>query len=106
MKYILLIYADEQGWTEAERELCYGEFIELTHQLKSKGLSASPLQPVATATSIQVRGSKRIIKDGPFSEAREQLGGFFLVDVRTSTKPLPSPREYPAHARARSKYGL
>jgi hypothetical protein len=83
MRYMLLIYADEQAWTEDERELCYGESTDLAHQLKSKGqyVTALPLQPVATATSVRVREGKRTIKDGPFAETREQLGGFFLVDA-------------------------
>ena len=83
MKYMLLIYADEQAWTEAERELCYGESTDLAHQLKSNGqyVSASPLQPVATATSVRVRGGKRTVTDGPFAETREQLGGFFMIDA-------------------------
>ena len=81
---MLLIYADEQAWTETERELCYGESSDLAHQLKSSGqyLTASPLQPVATATSVRVRGGKRIVTDGPFAETREQLGGFFLIDAK------------------------
>ncbi|HET6935330.1 MAG TPA: YciI family protein [Candidatus Angelobacter sp.] len=84
MKYMLLIYADEQAWTEPERQMCYGESVELTHQLKARGqyLGASPLQPVATATSVQVREGKRMVKDGPFAETREQLGGFFMVEAR------------------------
>jgi hypothetical protein len=84
MKYMLLIYADEQAWTETEREQCYGESTQLAHQLKSKGqyLAASPLQPVSTATSVQVRNSKRLVTDGPFAETREQLGGYFMVDAR------------------------
>ena len=84
MKYMLLIYADEQAWTEAEREQCYGESTRLAHQLKSKGqyLAASPLQPVSTATSVQVRDGKRLVTDGPFAETREQLGGYFLVDAK------------------------
>src|SRR5579862_3147991 len=83
MKYMLLIYADEQAWTEPERQMCYGESTELAHQLKANGqfLGASPLQPVATATSVQVRGGKRSVQDGPFAETREQLGGFFMIDV-------------------------
>jgi hypothetical protein len=83
MKYMLLIYADEQVWTEAEREQCYGESTELAHQLKARQqyLAANPLQPVATATSIQVRDGKRLITDGPFAETREQLGGYFLVEA-------------------------
>ena len=83
MKYMLLIYADEQAWTESERDLCYGESIDLAHELKANGqyLAAAPLQPVATATSVRVRGGKRTIHDGPFAETREQLGGYFLIDV-------------------------
>ena len=84
MQYLLLIYADEQVWTEAERERCYAESTELAHELKSKGhcLGALPLQPVATATSVQVREGRRIVKDGPFAETREQLGGFFLIEAK------------------------
>ena len=84
MKYMLLIYADEQAWTEAEREQCYGESTQLAHQLKSQGqyLAAAPLQPVSTATSVKVRNGKRLVTDGPFAETREQLGGYFLVDAK------------------------
>jgi len=84
MKYMLLIYADEQAWTETEREHCYGESTELANQLKSRGqyLGASPLQPVSTATSVQVRSGKQLVTDGPFAETREQLGGYFLVEAR------------------------
>jgi len=83
MKYMLLIYADEQAWTEPERQACYGESTELAHQLNAGGqfVAASPLQPVATATSVQVRGGKKTVHDGPFAETREQLGGFFMIDV-------------------------
>ena len=84
MKYMLLIYADEQAWTESERQNCYGESTQLAHDLKSKGqfLSTSPLQPVSTATSVQVRGGKRFVTDGPFAETREQLGGYFMVEAK------------------------
>ena len=84
MQYMLLIYADEQAWTEAEREQCYGESTQLAHQLKSKGqyLAAAPLQPVSTATSVRMRNDKRLVTDGPFAETREQLGGYFLVDAK------------------------
>jgi len=83
MKYMLLIYADENAWTEPERQHCYGESTDLANQLKSKGqyISASPLQPVETATSVRVREGKRIVHDGPFAETREQLGGYFMVNA-------------------------
>jgi hypothetical protein len=84
MKYLLLIYGDEQAWTEAERAQCYVESTSLAHELQSKGqfLATAPLQPVATATTVKVRDGKRMVTDGPFAEAREQLGGYFLVDAR------------------------
>jgi hypothetical protein len=84
MKYMLLIYGAEDAWTEGERESCYVESVRLTHDLKERGqyLGASPLHPVATATSVRVREGKRLVTDGPFAETREQLGGFFLVEAK------------------------
>ncbi len=83
MKYMLLIYGDEKAWTPAEREHCFVESTQLTHELNASGkfLAASPLHPVATATSVRVRDGKRTVTDGPFAETREQLGGYFLVDA-------------------------
>jgi hypothetical protein len=84
MKYLLLIYADENAWTDDERQHCYAESTQLTHELNSRGqyLAAAPLQSVSTATSIRVREGKRLVTDGPFAETREQLGGYFLIDAK------------------------
>jgi hypothetical protein len=81
---MLLIYADEQSWTEAERQLCYSESTDLAFELKAKEqyISASPLQPVSTATSVRVREGRRSVTDGPFAETREQLGGFFMIRAK------------------------
>jgi hypothetical protein len=83
MKYLLLIYMPENAMTPTERESCYKESTQLCNDLHARGnfLGASPLQPVATATSIRIREGKRMVTDGPFAETREQLGGYFLVDV-------------------------
>src|SRR5215212_6457478 len=84
MKYMLLIYANENAWSDGEREECYHESTKLTHDLNASGqyLGASPLHPVATATSVRVREGKRLVTDGPFAETREQLGGYFLVEAK------------------------
>ncbi len=81
MKYMLLVYLDEQAMTEDEREHCYVESAQLAQNLNSSGqyLDASPLHPVATATSVRVRDGKRVVTDGPFAETREQLGGYYLI---------------------------
>ncbi|MEL6325357.1 MAG: YciI family protein, partial [Cyanobacteria bacterium J06626_23] len=84
MKYMLLVYSDEAAWSEAEQAQCYAESIQLTHQLQANGqyLGASPLEPVAAATSFRIRNGKQLITDGPFAETHEQLGGYFLIDAR------------------------
>jgi hypothetical protein len=77
MKYIWLISIDEQVLSETKREECYQESVHLTNPLKSYGqyLDANPLHPTSTAPSVRVRGGKALVTDGPFAEAREQLGG-------------------------------
>ena len=87
MKYILLIYHDEQTWnglTEAERQDIYREYRQLIQQLQSKGqyLVGNQLQPTTTASTVRVRDAKQLVTDGPFAETREQLGGFFLIEAR------------------------
>ncbi len=84
MKYMLLIYLDEQALDGPEREECYVESAQLAQDLHSNGqyLAAAPLHPVSTATSDRMRDSKRLVTDGPFAETREQLGGYFLIDAK------------------------
>ena len=83
MRYMLLIYLDEQALSEAERESCYRESTQLAHDLAVAGqyVAASPLEPTARATSVRMRQGKRIVTDGPFAETKEQLGGYFLIDA-------------------------
>jgi len=84
MKYMLLVYLNEQALSETEREHCYVESAQLAQELNSSGqyLDASPLHPISTATSVRVRDGKRLVTDGPFAETREQLGGYYLVEAR------------------------
>jgi hypothetical protein len=101
MKYMLLIYSDENSWSDAQREQCYEESVQLTHDLKACGqyVDASPLQPVATATSVRVRDGESMVTDGPFAETREQLGGFFLVDVSDLNEAIRIAARIPAARR-------
>ena len=83
MKYMLLIYLDEQALSETERQECYVESTQLAQQIHSSGkyLAANPLYPTSMATSVRVRNGKRLVTDGPFAETREQLGGYFLIEA-------------------------
>src|SRR5262245_45581800 len=84
MKYMLLIYMAEDAMNPQEREQCYSDSTQLCHDLQSKGqfVTASPLQPVTTATSVRIREGKRMVTDGPFAETREQLGGFYIIEAK------------------------
>ena len=101
MKYLLLVYMNENAMNQAEREQCYGDSTQLCHDLAAKGqfLGANPLHPVATATSLRVRDGKRLVTDGPFAETREQLGGYFLVDAKNLDEALAVAARIPAASR-------
>ena len=80
---MLLIYGDEHALSDGERQQCYRDSTQLAHELQQAGqyVASAPLQPTATASSVRVRNGKRVVTDGPFAEAREQLGGYFLIDA-------------------------
>jgi hypothetical protein len=98
MKYMLLVYLDEQALSEAERLDCYEKSTQLTQNLHSTGhyLDASPLHPTSTATSIRVREGRRLVTDGPFAETREQLGGYFLIDAKDLDEAMEIAARVPA----------
>lgn len=98
MKYMLLIYMSENAMGETEREQCYKDSTQLAQDLQVNGqyLSANPLQPVAMATSVRIRGGKRLVTDGPFAETREQLGGYFLIDAKNLDEAIGIAEKIPA----------
>ena len=86
MKYLCLVYSDEkqlEGWPDGECIACAEGFVASGHML-----AAEALQPVATATTVRVRGGRVSITDGPFAETKEQLAGFYLLDARDLDEAL------------------
>jgi len=83
MKYMLLVYSAESCWTEEERRQCMMASMEICDELEKDGkwIASSPLHSVTTATSVRVRKGGRQIIDGPFAETKEQLGGYYIIDV-------------------------
>jgi hypothetical protein len=101
MKYMLLIYHDEQTWnqhTEAERQQIYTEYRQLIQELKSRGqyLAGDQLQPTSTATGVRERDGKEIVTDGPFAETHEQLGGYFLIEAKDLDEAISIARRIPS----------
>lgn len=81
--YLLLMYAEEGAWPPEDHAPALAQSVDVCHQLHAKGqfVSAAPLQPPETATCVRIRDGSRVVVDGPFSETKEQLGGYFLIRV-------------------------
>src|SRR5246500_5188830 len=86
MKYMLLLYADESAFqalpkAEAERGMAaYSAYTEAVNQAGVR-VASDRLQPVASATTVRVANGKTTVLNGPYAETREQLGGFYMIDV-------------------------
>ena len=80
MKYLCLVYADENKLEGYDDEEC----LAYDAAIRDSGhcLASEALQPVRTATTVRVRNGKVTMTDGPFAETKEQLAGFYLIDAR------------------------
>ena len=83
MKYMLLVYSPENAWNPEEWSKCVETSMGICREMAAKGqlLSAAPLLPVATGTTVRVRDGQLFITTGPFAETIEQLGGYYIIDV-------------------------
>jgi hypothetical protein len=86
MQYMLLIHANEaaeQAMSQEKMGQIMAAFGAYTEALKKEGayLGSNRLQPVAAATTVRVRDGKTTVLNGPYAETREQLGGYYLIDV-------------------------
>ena len=93
MRYLLMIYTDEKAEaakSEADMGALLGEYNAYTAAVTKAGKfqAGEALQPTSTSTSVRVRGGKKLVTDGPFAETKEQLGGFYLIDVRDLDEAL------------------
>jgi hypothetical protein len=87
MKYLCLVYHDEAELkTLAESDYCaiVEEILDYREYLRKSGhcIASEIVQPAQMATTIRVRNDKVSIVAGPFGEANEQLGAFYLIDAR------------------------
>jgi hypothetical protein len=86
MKYLLLFFADEakiQSEGKAREERVSPAYAAYMEAMKKAGVlvGAERLRPSASATTVRAPNGKPQVLDGPYAETKEQLGGFFLVDV-------------------------
>lgn len=86
MKYILLIYGDERVWqsmSEEEMKRVYEAHSAYGEAMAKAGVmrGGAELKPVSTATSVRFSGGRPKVVDGPFAETKEQLGGYYVIEV-------------------------
>jgi hypothetical protein len=86
MQYMLMLYVNEGGWsklTPAEQEQGVAAYTAFTEALTKAGAlkSANRLQGSSAATIVRVANGKPQVLDGPYAESKEQLGGYYLIDV-------------------------
>jgi hypothetical protein len=89
-RYLLLIHGEEAPWeeaTDADRAAMYEEYGALVERMRAQGhlVEADELRPAADATIVRVRDGATRTMDGPFTETKEQLGGYFLVECDLET---------------------
>ena len=101
MQYMLLIYVDEaqlEGRDEAEAQATTREYMTFTGSIRESGnfVDGARLEPSTMATSVRVRDGQTLVTDGPFAETKEQLGGFYQLDVPSLDEALAWAKRVPS----------
>jgi hypothetical protein len=86
MQYLLMAYVDETGWpklSKSEQEQGIAAYAAYSEALKTSGVmkGSNRLQPSSVATTVRSTNGKSQVLDGPYVDSKEQLGGYFLIDV-------------------------
>ena len=90
MKYMLLIYDNENANLPESERSTMEEWFSYTQAMRESGvyLGGDPLHRTPEASSVRVRDGERMITDGPFAETTEQLGGYYMVEVETKEQAI------------------
>ncbi len=86
MEYLLMLHSEEAGWdqmTKEQQQQGYAAYMAYTDALKQAGAlrGSNRLRPSANSTTVRVANGKPQVLDGPYVESKEQIGGYYLIDV-------------------------
>lgn len=101
MKYLLAIYEDEANFPGAEEGEAWRDVLakhtEFSGALAQAGItfSGAGLQGVHAATTVRTTAGAQAVHDGPFAETREQLGGFYIIEVPDLDQAIAWARRVP-----------
>jgi hypothetical protein len=93
VKYLALIYADESGWdalADADRDAMIEQYVAFSREGEAAGviLDGAELAPTRGATTVRVREGQTSVTDGPYAEAKEALGGYYLLECASMDEAL------------------
>jgi hypothetical protein len=103
MKYLCLIYDNEQEWADmpkARSDALMADYFAFSDDLAKSGkmIAGEALHPVHTATTVRIRDGRMVTTDGPYAETKEQLGGFYLIDAADLNEAIQVAARIPSAA--------
>ncbi|MAG59072.1 MAG: hypothetical protein CMJ83_22525 [Planctomycetes bacterium] len=102
MRYLLLMCSDEKAEAGAPAEMMagiVGEYVAVTTEMEEKGVcqDSNRLRPTTEATTLRMNDDGAVqIMDGPFAETKEQMGGYYLIDVKDLDEAIAWAKRFPA----------
>ncbi|MGL4574000.1 MAG: YciI family protein [Burkholderiaceae bacterium] len=98
MKYLCLVYLDQENWNACPDPTCFA-YVQ-TLQQSGHLVAGDPLHPVHTATTVRMRNGQVSVTDGPFAETKEALAGYYLIDAKDLNEAIQIAAKIPP-----AKYG-
>jgi hypothetical protein len=104
MRYTILLFESETDFrtrrAQARDQEYWGAYREYTKALQEAGVmvGGAALQPAGAAATVRARNGARQVQDGPYAEAKEQLGGYYVIDVADLDTALDWAARCPAAA--------
>jgi hypothetical protein len=86
MEYLLMLHSEEGAWdrmTQEQQQQGYAAYMAYSEALKKAGVlrGSNRLRPSSASTTVRVTNGKPQVVDGPYVESKEQIGGYYLIDV-------------------------
>ena len=100
MRYMMLIVNGEAPPADVDMGEVFGQFMRLTDELKAQGkfIDSARLRPLSEAKTVRLRkGAKPVVVDGPFTETKEGVGGYFLIECASQQEALEWAKKFPPY---------
>jgi hypothetical protein len=102
MKYLALIYGDEQAWdsmSEQEQQAVYDQHSVFHERAGDKIVKGAETAASNAATTVRRRNGQTQVTDGPYAESKEQLGGFYVFECGSETEAIELAKQVPGFDR-------